>query len=356
MEFVPKWIAWELTERCNLSCIHCRCSADMYHKDYFNTDAAFKLIDEIASRYNPVMVLTGGEPLLREDVFDIAKYGTDKGLRMAMATNGILVNDKTCEKIKTSGIKIVSLSLDGKNAQTHDDFRKAKGAFNGTVRAARLFKKHDIPFIINSSFTQRNKDDIPEVYKLAKSLGATAWYLFLIVPTGRGENLLNELVQADEYEEILKWHFDREMEENDILVRPTCAPQYYRIALQNSYRNGIKYKRRNLKFSTGGSKGCLAGQLIALITANGDVKPCSYFLRSAGNVFKTPFHKIWEESKIFRDMRDFKSYKGKCGECEFLNVCGGCRARADAIYGDYMAEEPYCAYIPKISKKHSVLK
>ena len=127
MEFVPKWIAWELTERCNLSCIHCRCSADMYHKDYFNTDAAFKLIDEIASRYNPVMVLTGGEPLLREDVFDIAKYGTDKGLRMAMATNGILVNDKTCEKIKTSGIKIVSLSLDGKMPKLMMTSEKQKG-------------------------------------------------------------------------------------------------------------------------------------------------------------------------------------------------------------------------------------
>ncbi len=352
-KFIPKWIAWELTERCNLSCVHCRCSADMYHKDSFTLKQSYKLIDEIAAFYNPVLVLTGGEPLLREDVFDIAKYGTDKGLRMAMATNGILVDDKVCLDIKSSGIKIVSLSLDGKNAETHDNFRGAKGAFNGTIHAAELFRKHNIPFIINSSFTERNQDDIPDVYKLAKSLGATAWYLFLIVPTGRGKELMNELIKAHEYEKILNWHYDTESKDNDILLRPTCAPQYYRIALQRSIKEGKKYQRKNLSFSTGGSKGCLAGQLIALITANGDVKPCSYFLRSDGNVFKTAFHEIWEESKIFKDMRDFDSYKGKCGECEFLNVCGGCRARADAVYGDYMAEEPYCDYIPQKTLKQN---
>ena len=176
----------------------------MYHKDNFTLKQSYDLIDEITAHYNPVMVLTGGEPLLRDDVFDIAKYGTNKGLRMAMATNGILVNNKVCSGIKSSGIKIVSLSLDGKNAETHDDFRRVKGAFDGTIHAAELFKKYHIPFIINSSFTERNKDDIPDVYKLAKKLGATAWYLFLIVPTGRGKELMNELIKAEEYEKCLQ--------------------------------------------------------------------------------------------------------------------------------------------------------
>lgn len=320
------------------------------HPD-FSTSEAFRVIDDIASYAKPVVVLSGGEPLIRKDVFEIAEYGTDKGLRMCLATNGTLVNGEICGKIKASGIKIVSLSLDGSEESVHDDFRSQKGAFTGTINAARLFKEYGIEFIVNSSFTRRNQEEIPKVYRLAKELGATAWYMFMIVPTGRGEEIMNELISKEDYEEILDWHYQMEKDEDMMLVRPTCAPHYYRVVLQQSKKEGEKFRKRTLKFSTGGSKGCIAGQLICLIDVDGNVLPCSYFPKPAGNVRETSFKEIWEGSELFKDLRDFKKYKGKCGSCEFVNVCGGCRARAYSIHGDYLEEEPFCSYIPRKTGK-----
>lgn len=348
MDFEPKWIAWEITRRCNLRCVHCRSSSELEVKAHpdFPLEEAFRVIDDITSYAKPVIVLSGGEPLLREDVFDIARYGTDKGLRMCLATNGTLVSDEVCVKIKDSGIRIVSLSLDGSEEKVHDDFRNQEGAFAGTLNAARLFREHGIEFIINSSFTKRNQEEIPKVYELARELGATAWYLFMIVPTGRGEDIMHELISQEEYEKILEWHYEMEKDESTLLVRPTCAPHYYRIVLQKSREEGAKFERRTLKFSTGGSKGCIAGQLIALIDVDGNVLPCSYFPKPAGNIRQKPFREIWEHSELFQELRDFKKYKGKCGSCEYVTVCGGCRARAYAVHGDYLAEEPFCGYIP----------
>jgi heme b synthase len=354
MEFSPKWIAWEITRKCNLKCIHCRSSSEIEVKGHpdFSTEEAFRIINDITSYAKLVIVLSGGEPLVRRDVFEIADYGTEKGLRMCLATNGTLVTDDICEKMKASGIKMVSLSLDGSTEDIHDDFRNQRGAFAGTINAAGLFKKHGIEFIINSSFTKRNQEEIPKVYNLAKKLGATAWYMFMIVPTGRGEELMNELISKDDYEEILEWHYRMEKDEKDMLVRPTCAPHYYRVVLQKSKEEGNKFERRTLKFSTGGAKGCIAGQLIALIDVDGNVLPCSYFPKPAGNIRKESFKEIWENSDLFKELRDFKKYKGKCGSCEYITVCGGCRARAYSVYGDYLEEEPFCNYIPiKLRKR-----
>ncbi len=349
MEFELKWLAWEITRRCNLHCVHCRSSSELEVKAHpdFSTEEAFRIIDDITSFARPVVVLSGGEPLLRKDVFEIARYGTDKGLRMCLATNGTLVTQDVCDKIKESGIRIVSLSLDGSTPEIHDNFRQQPGAFEGTVNAARLFRENGIDFLINSSFTKRNQSDIPNVFRLAKELGATAWYMFMIVPTGRGEEILEELISPEDYEAILEWHYEMEKHEKDILVRPTCAPHYYRVRLQKAKEQGEKVEVRSLKFSTGGSKGCLAGQLIVLIDVDGNVLPCSYFPMSAGNIRERSLKDIWENSPIFKELRDWDSYKGKCGKCEYIRVCGGCRARAYAVSGDYLAEEPFCSYVPR---------
>jgi radical SAM protein with 4Fe4S-binding SPASM domain len=317
----------------------------------FPTEEAYRIIDDIAGYAKPVVVLSGGEPLLRKDIFDIARYGTDKGLRMCLATNGTLVTEEICGKINSSGLRIVSLSLDGSTEEVHDNFRNEKGAFRGILNAATLFKKHGIEFIINSSFTKRNQEEIPRIYRLAKELGATAWYMFMIVPTGRGEDIMSELISKEDYEDILDWHYQMEKDEDAMLVRPTCAPHYYRVVLQRAKEEGVKFERRTLKFSTGGSKGCLAGQLICLIDVDGNVLPCSYFPKPAGNVKTQSFRDIWENSELFRELRDFKSYKGKCGSCEYVNVCGGCRARAYAVNGDYLGEEPFCGYMPMKMKQ-----
>jgi len=342
-----RMVAWEVTRSCNLACVHCRASAERGpYPGELSTEECRRLIDQIASFSKPVIILTGGEPLLRSDIFDLAEYGTSLGLRMCMATNGALVTDEICAKMKKADIKMVSLSLDGSTAAVHDDFRQCPGSFEGVVRAAEIFRRNGQKFLINSSFTKRNQHDIANTFKLAKSLGATAWYMFMIVPTGRGEEIMNELISKEDYEEILEWHYQQEKLEDDILMRPTCAPHYYRIVPQKAKAEGIKFERRSLSFSTGGGKGCIAAQSICLIDCFGNVKPCSYFPRIAGNVKRTPIREIWEKSELFNELRDFGSYKGKCGQCEYQNVCGGCRARADSVYGDYMEEEPFCGYVP----------
>ncbi len=349
MEFQPKWIAWEITRRCNLTCVHCRSASTMEvtgHPD-FSLDQAKAVIDDITSYASPVLVLSGGEPLLRPDVFEIAAYGTAKGLRMCLATNGTLVTSECCRNIKESGIRMVSLSLDGASAATHDNFRNQQGAFAGTMEAIRLFNDAGIPFLINSSFTMRNRKEIPAIYQLVKELGATAWYMFMIVPTGRGEDVMDELIPTEIYDDILDWHYQTEKEEDELLMRPTCAPHYYRIVRQKAKEEGRTMTRRTLKFSTGGSKGCLAGQLICLIDVDGEVQPCSYFPKSAGNIFELPFSKIWEESTLFQQLRDFKSYRDNCGKCEYINVCGGCRARAWSMHGDFLGGEPFCNHVPR---------
>lgn len=348
MNFEPKWLAWEITRRCNLHCVHCRSSSELEaqgHPD-FSLAEAKRILDDISSYASPVIVLSGGEPLLRDDVFDIAKYGGSKGLRMCLATNGTLVNAEICRQIKDADIKMVSLSVDGSTAGIHDNFRNSPGAFEATMNAARLFKENDIKFLVNSSFTKRNQEEIPKVMQLVRNLGATAWYMFMIVPTGRGEDIMEELISLEDYEDILAWHYEMEKNEKDMLIRPTCAPSYYRVVLQKAKEQGDDFKRRTLKFSTGGSKGCLAGQLISLMDVDGNLLPCSYFPLAAGNIREQSFKDIWENSKLFKELRDFKSYKGKCGICEYVNVCGGCRARAYAMTGDYMEAEPFCSHTP----------
>lgn len=352
-----KWMAWEITSKCNLKCVHCRSSSGIHSSvGSFTPEKARGFLDEIATFAKPVIVLTGGEPLMRPDVFEIASYGTEKGFRMALATNGLLVNDEVCENIKKSGIRIVSLSLDGSTAATHDDFRQQEGSFQGVMNAAEFFRKHEIPFIVNSSFTKRNQHEIEGCYKTAKSIGASAWYMFLIVPTGRGEEIMKELVSKEDYEDILEWHYGIEREELEMMVRPTCAPQYYRVWKQKSDEEGKGTDRRNLSFGTGGGKGCIAAQSICFVSSEGNVFPCSYFPLSAGNVLEESFEKIWKESKIFNDIRDFKSYEGKCGVCKYLGVCGGCRARSYAVTGDYMAEEPFCDYVPENFSRCNTIK
>ena len=346
-EFVPKWIAWETTRKCNLDCVHCRCSSDASGPvGAFTTERAFAFVDEVAAWVKPVVVLSGGEPLTRPDLFDIARHGTEAGLRMCLATNGLLVTDETCVRMKDTGIRMVSLSIDGPNAEVHDDFRRVAGAFEGVVRAARLLRAHGVPFLVNSSFTRRNAPHMGATFRLAKELGAKAWYMFMIVPTGRGEDVMGELIRQPEYDEILRWHYEQERSEDDILMRPTCAPHYYRIVRQMAKADGSGFRRRDLSFSTGAGKGCVAGQTICLVDAFGEVHPCSYMETSAGNVFERPFREIWEDSPLMKSLRDFDAYKGRCGACEFRNTCGGCRARALAFTGDVLGEEPLCDHVP----------
>jgi radical SAM protein with 4Fe4S-binding SPASM domain len=207
-----------------------------------------------------------------------------------------------------------------------------------------VLKEKGVEFLVNSSFTRRNMEHIKDTFRLAASLGAAAWYMFMVVPTGRGKEIQDELISGEDYERILQWHYEMECARPSILVRPTCAPQYFRIVARHSGgQDG--FERRSLKFATGRMKGCLCGQSIALIDRRGNLQPCSYLPLSAGNVLEKPVSEIWEESELLRELRDTRSH-AECGRCEYRAVCGGCRARAHFISGSHLEKDPYCGYTP----------
>jgi heme b synthase len=301
-------------------------------------------MDEIASFSKPVIILTGGEPLLRSDIFDLARYGTSKGLRMVMATNGTLITEETIQAMKASGIQRISISLDGPNAETHDAFRKVKGSFEGSLRGIEMAKKGGLEFQINTTITRANLHLIAEILQLAVNLGAVAHHIFLLVPTGRGKDLQDQEISALDYEKTLHWFYEQR-DRVPLQLKATCAPHYYRILRQRAKKEGKKItpKEYGLDAMT---RGCLGGLSFCFISHVGQVQPCGYLELNCGNMREKSFKEIWETSPVLQNLRNTDSYQGKCGRCEFRKVCGGCRARAYESLGDYMAEEPYCIYEP----------
>lgn len=302
-------------------------------------------MDEIAAMSSPVIILTGGEPLLRPDIFAIASYGTDKGLRMVMATNGTLVNSIVAKKMIQSGIKRVSISIDGKDAHNHDAFRQEKGAFDKAMAGIAALKDAGMEFQINTTITTANLSQIKDILEVARKLGAAAHHIFLLVPTGRGRDLAEQAITAAEYEETLLW-FHQESLDCSIQLKATCAPHYFRIMHQNKIK-GTEPKKKAREHFHESTRGCLGGISFCFISHVGQVQPCGYLELDCGNVQKQSFDDIWEKSEVFRNLRDLSKYGGKCGKCEFIKVCGGCRARAYEATGDYLAEEPLCLYQPK---------
>jgi len=339
-------IAWEVTRSCNLNCVHCRAAANFGpYPGELSTKKCLELIDEIAAVSSPVIILTGGEPLLRPDIFDIATYGTNKGLRMVMATNGTLVNAATVKKMISSGIKRVSISIDGKDAASHDAFRQQIGAFEGAMAGIGAMKIAGMEFQINTTITKANLSQIKDILKLAKKLGAAAHHIFLLVPTGRGKDLANQAITEAEYEETLLWFYQESLG-CEIQLKATCAPHYFRILHQQKGKGAEPKKKAGGHFQKS-TRGCLGGISFCFISHVGQVQPCGYLEVDCGNVQKNSFSDIWANSEVFTNLRDLSKYGGKCGRCEFIRVCGGCRARAYEATGDYLAEEPLCLYQPK---------
>ena len=338
-------VAWEITRRCNLSCVHCRAAADRGpYPGELSTARGRALLEEIREVGTPIVILTGGEPLLRDDVFDLARYGTELGLRVVMATNGTLLETSVIRKMKESGIKRVSISLDGPSAQTHDAFRKVPGSFDAAIAGIHLLKDEGMEYQINTTITRHNADLAGDMLQLAADLGAVAHHLFLLVPTGRAREMMNQEIEAAEYEKLLHWFYRMRYEVN-LHLKATCAPHYYRILRQEAHAKGEK-----VTFDTYGldavTRGCLGGTAFCFIAHDGIVQPCGYLELECGDVGKNSFREVWEKSDVFSKLRNFSLYKGKCGRCEYLRVCGGCRARAFEATRDFLAEEPLCAYNP----------
>ena len=401
--YKPRLVFWEVTKGCNLRCIHCRATAtELASPTDLPTARALDIISQISEFANPILVLSGGEPLYRTDIFQLASYATQRGLRVALATNGTLVTKEIARKVVDSGVKRVSISLDGANAQTHDTFRGIPGAFDAAIYGFRNLKELGMAVQINMTIARHNAKELPAVLDMVRRIGADALHTFLLVPVGCGVDIAEEqMVPPQEYEELLNWFYDQE-QKGDIEMKATCAPHYFRVVRQRraAERKAAGYgaasaekadetaigpTEMTMPGSTGVSlrpahsvgaggaaakmapahghpgaqagkhpdsmsavtKGCLAGTGVCFISHEGEVFPCGYLPALAGDLRRQSFAEIWTNSEVFGTLRDNSKLTGKCGCCEFRNVCMGCRARAFAATGDYMAEEPFCVYQPK---------
>ncbi|NOZ05433.1 MAG: radical SAM protein [Chloroflexi bacterium] len=368
----PRLVFWETTAGCNLKCVHCRRLdvADQLVPQDLATAESFKLIDDIAAFGRPIFVLSGGEPLFRPDIFDIARYATAQGLTVALATNATMIDDAMAGEIVASGIRRVSVSFDGPNAGVHDAFRAIPGAFDASVSAVRRLRARGMEVQINTTVANHNVSDMEAMLSLAKELDAIALHLFLLVPVGCGVEIAEEAqISAQQYEAVLNWMYDREMD-SGLQLKATCAPHYFRIARQRRVeerRRGVvrelpaSHARQKAAGHPGGNggghpgghpsmhtmtKGCLAGTGVCFVSHKGQVFPCGYLPLEAGNVREQSFRKIWEDAPLWAQLRDTSHLGGKCGVCEFRNICSGCRARAYGMTGDFLGEEPFCTYEP----------
>lgn len=344
-------VAWEVTRNCNLNCVHCRAAASRGpYEGELDSAECLRILNEIQAVGRPIVILTGGEPLLREDVFELARYGTDKGLRMVMATNGTLITEEAAGRIKASGIQRVSISLDGATAEGHDRFRKVPGAFLGALEGIELLKKAHVEFQVNTTVTRHNLDQVEEILRLAVRLGAAAHHIFLLVPTGRAKDMTDQEIDAPEYEKLLHWFYEVRREV-PIHLKATCAPHYYRVLRQEAHKRGEKVDTATYGLDAV-TRGCLGGTSFCFVSHVGVVQPCGYLELKCGDLKESGFRDVWEGSEVFRALRDYSGYKGKCGRCEYLRFCGGCRARAYEATGDFLEEEPLCSYQPARGETH----
>ena len=316
------------------------------------------VVDQIAEYAPLILVLSGGEPLWRRDVFDIAKRAVSKNMRVALATNGTLVDETMAERIKDAGIVRVAVSLDGSKRATHDAFRGEAGAFDAAVAGLKHLKALGISTQINTSVAQHNVDQLPDILKLAQSVGADAFHIFLLVPVGCGLTIAeDQTIKGEKYEQVLNWFYDRSLD-SGLELKATCAPHYYRILRQR--RAEARRAGENVpELATHGmhatTRGCLAGSGVCFISHEGQVYPCGYLPVSAGDLRKERFHDVWEKAEVFAALRDPERLEGKCGLCEFKHVCLGCRARAYGMTNNYLAEEPFCIYQPRTQQADATL-
>jgi heme b synthase len=352
-------LAWEITRSCNLFCAHCRSSSTSgTYKDELSTEECRRLIDEIVETDKPVIILSGGEPLMRKDIFEIASYAAGKGLRVAMGTNGTLITEDVAAKLKAVPISRVAVSIDFPEAELQDKFRGKAGSFQSALVGIARLRQAGIEVQINSTITRLNTKYLNELLGLALKSGAVAFHPFMLVPTGRGKGLEKVAMSPEEYEKTLRWVYDRQKELGaSIFLKPTDAPHYQRIIRQKAKENNVQETLPDRKTAARSgpmnsmTRGCLAGISFCFISHRGRVQGCGYLDVDAGNIRDRSFKQIWMESKLFRELRDLSNIKGKCGDCEYKNICGGCRARAYESTGDYLEAEPYCIYQPASFKK-----
>lgn len=342
---VCRIVALEVTRSCNLACKHCRAEA---HPEPYPGELSTKEIKNLINSFidigSPMIIFTGGEPMLRNDIYELIAHAHSLGLTCAFAPNGTLITAENAQELKNSGVHRCSVSIDGPDALSHDEMRGVEGAFDASMRGIVHLKNAGMSYQINTTVTKNNIKSFKKIYDLCENLGASAWHIFLLVPTGRGKDISDQIISADEYEEVLRWFYEFS-KHSKMRLKATCAPHYHRILRECAHSEGRAVNPDNFGMDAC-TRGCLGGTAYCMINHVGQVQPCGYLPIDCGNVRKTPFPQIWRESEWFLKFRNKLAYKGKCGVCEYHNVCGGCRARAMSINGHPLAEEPLCAYTP----------
>jgi radical SAM protein len=348
----PYIVIWEVTQACDLACVHCRASAQPNRNPFeLSTDEGKRLIDEVRQMEVPVFVLTGGDPIKRPDLFELVEYATSVGVRVSLTPSATpLLTRDIISRLKQAGLARLAVSLDGSHAKVHDAFRGMSGSFDRTMDAIAWANEVGLPVQINTTFSRRNVDDFEEIAALLEQKKIALWSVFFLVPTGRGK--LDDLLSAEEFEEVFarlhalskRAHFH---------IKTTEAQHYRRYVLQQqvaqkrSGGNGRDTAAKEADTIGRAPRGLNDGKGFVFVSHTGEVYPSGFLPFGAGNVRSDSLSRIYRESPVFQQLRDADQLGGKCGACEFRHVCGGSRARAYALTGDPMAEEPCCEYVPK---------
>jgi radical SAM protein with 4Fe4S-binding SPASM domain len=332
--FKPRIVAFEVTRRCKMSCVHCRASAEADFDSDLATLQCKQIIKAVADYNRCVFIFTGGEPLERSDIFELLDYAGSLGLVTSIATSGYDLDEQKARYLKKLGVVTLSFSLDSDNANIHNAFRRTADAYERTLAAVENAKAAGLKFQINTTVTKLNIDKLSILAEWAEKAGAYCFNPFMFVPAGRGQNALNIALTPKEYEKALRIVADLKMS-HKIDVRFTCAPRFA-VMLREYYPDAKKKVY-----------GCLAGNDFAFITYKGDLQTCGFLKIPAGNILRSgSFGKVWEQSELLNAVRR-REFNGKCGGCKYVRVCGGCRARAFTMTGDVLGSDPLCAYKAK---------
>ena len=340
MDFRAYSISWNLTKRCNLNCDHCYLDANFrggFRTDELSTDECRRVIDQIAEvNPNAFLILTGGEPLLRPDIYDLIRHAAEKKFMVVLGTNGTLINKINAEKIKAAGAHGVGISIDSMDAAKHNTFRGVPFAWERSMEAFDVLNEVGVDFLVQMSVSDMNYREIPDVVAFAEKAGAIAFNLYFLICTGRGQG--NTDISNAAYEEALKLLYEQQMNyKGRLMINSKCAPQYKRVVYENDPDS--VYTRTY-------SGGCPAGTHYSRISPEGNLTPCPFIEETVGNLKTSSFKDLWQNAPLMVQLRNRNQLEGRCGTCEFSAMCSGCRARAFAETGNYMAQDPSCDYEP----------
>ncbi len=349
----PFTIAWEVTRACAFACVHCRADA-IPQKDplELNTDEGFRLIDQLAEFGSPILIFTGGDPMMRRDLFDLIAYATRKGLRCSLTpTATALPTLKRLREAKEAGIRRIALSLDAPVPKVHDEFRKVEGSWQRTMDILHRAEEVGLSVQVNTTVTVFNLELLPEMVPFIEEVGAVQWSVFFMVPTGRAQAEI--MISPEDHERVFNWLYDLS-KEAPFDIKGTAAPMYRRVAIERRKaevggKKEVTFQGAGFQYADGLNrprKGVNDGNGFLFISHIGEIQPSGFLPVTAGYVREDEVVDVYRNHPIFRDLRDPSKLKGKCGICEYQDLCGGQRGRAYGLTGDYLETDPACVYVP----------